>query len=176
MKSTRKRKHSCCMIKDLLIERLKLLRWINKSSRSHAIFEIYLEKESKGDKKHIVRSKLRIVDLAGSEKWSLRNIYSLKNRDKYIKELTAINGSLSSLGQCISALADPKRKHVPFRNSKLTKILKDSLEVSAKIALIICISPSLDSYDETVSTLQFADRAKKAILLAQDDNRKAKGM
>lgn len=149
----------------------------NKSSRSHAIFEIYLEKESKTDKSQTIKSKLRIVDLAGSEKCSLRNIYSQKNRDKYIKELTSINGSLSSLGQCISALADPKRSHIPFRNSKLTKILKDSLEVSSKIALIIWISPSLDSYDETVSTLQFADRAKKAILLAQNEEiRKPKGI
>jgi hypothetical protein len=141
----------------------------NKSSRSHAIFEIYLEKESKKDKSQKTISKLRIVDLAGSEKCSVRNLYSMKNQDKHINELTSINGSLSSLGQCISALADIKRTHIPFRNSKLTKVLKDSLEISSKIALIICISPSIDSYKETVSTLQFADRAKKAILHAQNE-------
>ena len=71
---------------------------------------------------------------------------------------------MSALGQCISALADPTRKHIPYRNSKLTKILKDSLDESSNVALIICITPSIDSYKETFSTLQFADRAKKAIL------------
>lgn len=71
---------------------------------------------------------------------------------------------MSALGQCISALSDPTRKHIPYRNSKLTKILKDSLDENSQVALIICISPSIDSYKETLSTLQFADRAKKAIL------------
>jgi hypothetical protein len=146
----------------------------NKSSRSHAIFEIYLEKESKKNPLQNVTSKLRIVDLAGSEKCSMRNMYTMKNKEKHINELTSINGSLSALGQCISALADPKRTHIPFRNSKLTRVLKDSLEINSKIALVVCISPSVDSYKETVSTLQFADRAKKAILQAQDEGKKSK--
>jgi hypothetical protein len=81
-----------------------------------------------------------------------------------VQELTSINSSLSALGQCISALSDPSRKHIPYRNSKLTKVLKDSLDENSNVALIICISPSVDSYKETLSTLQFADRAKKAIL------------
>ena len=146
----------------------------NKSSRSHAVFEIYLEKVSKKNKGHIITSKLRIVDLAGSEKWSTRNISSGKNKERHINELTSINGSLSALGQWISALADHKRTHVPFRNSKLTKVLKDSLNSKSKIALIVCVSPSIDSYKETVSTLQFADRAKKAILPDYDEIRKSK--
>lgn len=70
-----------------------------------------------------------------------------------MQELTAINSSLSALGQCISALADVGRKHIPYRNSKLTKILKDSLDENSNVALIICISPSIDSYKETFSTL-----------------------
>ena len=70
----------------------------NKSSRSHAIFEIYLEKISKKNKYHTISSKLRIVDLAGSEKCSSINLYSTKNKEKYISELTSINGSLSALG------------------------------------------------------------------------------
>ena len=149
----------------------------NKSSRSHAIIEIYMEKESKRDKNQKIRSKLRIVDLAGSEKYSAKLIsaYSKdKNEIGYSKlnESTFINGSLSALGQWISALADQKRTHIPFRNSKLTKVLKDSLEINSKIALIVCISPSIDSYKETVSTLQFADRAKKAVLQAQNDTKK----
>jgi hypothetical protein len=109
----------------------------NKSSRSHAIFEVYLEKQLKKDKSQKTFSKLRIVDLAGSEKCSIRNLYTMKNQEKHINELTSINGSLSALGQCISALADVKRTHIPFRNSKLTKVLKDSLEINSKIALII---------------------------------------
>lgn len=146
----------------------------NKSSRSHAIFEIYLEKKDKKNPFHVVKSKLRIVDLAGSEKWSMRNMYSTKNKEKHINELTSINGSLSALGQWISALADMKRTHIPFRNSKLTKVLKDSLDMNSKIALIVWISPSIDSYKETVSTLQFADRAKKAILQAQNEPKASK--
>lgn len=136
-----------------------------------------MEKESKRDKNQKIRSKLRIVDLAGSEKYSAKLIsaYS-KDRNEIgyskLNESTFINGSLSALGQWISALADQKRTHIPFRNSKLTKVLKDSLEINSKIALIVCISPSIDSYKETVSTLQFADRAKKAVLQAQNDTKK----
>ena len=68
-------------------------------------------------------SKLRIVDLAGSEKYC----YSNNSQDVKMKELSSINQSLSTLGQCISALSNPQRRHIPFRNCKLTKILKDSL-------------------------------------------------
>ena len=136
-----------------------------------------MEKESKRDKTQKIRSKLRIVDLAGSEKYSSKLISSFtkeKHEVGYSKlnESTFINGSLSALGQWISALADSKRTHIPFRNSKLTKVLKDSLEVNSKIALIVWISPSIDSYKETVSTLQFADRAKKAVLQEQNELKK----
>ena len=133
-----------------------------QSSRSHSIFQIMLEKET--DNGAILRSKLRIVDLAGSEKYSLPRALSPTSKSLKLQELTTINSSLSSLGQCISALADPLRKHIPYRNSKLTKVLKDCLDEQSKVALVICISPSVDSYKETLSTLQFADRAKKAIL------------
>jgi len=107
-------------------------------------------------------SKLRIVDLAGSEKFVIKK--DAPDKSLKIQEITSINSSLSALGQCISALADANRKHIPYRNSKLTKILKDSLDENSSVAIIICISPSVDSYKETFSTLQFADRAKKAIL------------
>lgn len=69
-------------------------------------------------------------------------------------ELTSINGSLSTLGHCISALTDAKRTHIPFRNSKLTRVLRDSLSGDGKICFIVCISPSLESTNETISTLQ----------------------
>ena len=86
-----------------------------------------------------------------------------------MQELTSINSSLSALGLCISALSEINHKksqgiHVPYRNSKLTRVLKDSLDETSNVVLIVCISPSLSSYKETLSTLQFADRAKRAVL------------
>jgi hypothetical protein len=123
---------------------------------------VYLEKETYEGV--VVRSKIRIVDLAGSEKYTIKKDLPKEEKNIKIQELTSINSSLSALGQCISALSDPGRKHIPYRNAKLTKVLKDSLDENSNVALIICISPSVDSYKETLSTLQFADRAKKAIL------------
>lgn len=123
----------------------------NQSSRSHSIFQITLERQT--EEGAIVRSKLRIVDLAGSEKYTIRKDLPVAEKNAKVQELTSINSSLSALGQCISALSDAGRKHIPYRNSKLTKVLKDSLDESANVALIICISPSVDSYKETLSTL-----------------------
>ncbi|CDW76981.1 UNKNOWN [Stylonychia lemnae] len=134
----------------------------NQSSRSHSIFQLYMEKYTKEGT--LIKSKIRIVDLAGSEKYTIKKDLPVAEKNQKVQELTSINSSLSALGQCISALSDPLRKHIPYRNSKLTKVLKDSLDESSNLALIICISPSVDSYKETLSTLQFADRAKKAIL------------
>jgi hypothetical protein len=105
-----------------------------------------------------LKSKLRIVDLAGSEKYTLQKDMSQQEKVLRVQELTSINSSLSALGLCISALSEINHKkttniHVPYRNSKLTRILKDSLDESSNVALIICISPSLASYKETLSTL-----------------------
>jgi hypothetical protein len=113
------------------------------------------------------------VDLAGSEKLSFSKLEDIslspkksgrlsmgKKTDEVdiinqkIQELTKINSSLSILGQCITALADENRTHIPFRSSKLTRILKDSLENGSSILVLICISPSVDSYHETNSTLK----------------------
>lgn len=128
------------------------------------MFQLYLERTTSPTDPLILRSKLRIVDLAGSEKYTIQKNLPAAEKNAKVQELTSINSSLSALGQCISALSDPGRKHIPYRNSKLTKLLKDSLDEQSNVALIICISPSVDSYKETLSTLQFADRAKKAIL------------
>jgi len=89
----------------------------------------------------------------------------LPQAEKELKllELKSINGSLSKLGHCISALTIHSRTHIPVRDSKLTRILSESLIGSGKIRLIICVSPSVTSMNETSSTLQFADRVKKAV-------------
>jgi hypothetical protein len=102
--------------------------------------------------------------LAGSEKFKIPNDITSEEKEIRIQELTYINGSLSCLGHCISALIDRSRTHIPFRNSKLTRVLSDSLSGNSKITFIVCISPSIASSCETLSTLQFANRAKRAIL------------
>jgi hypothetical protein len=103
------------------------------------------------------RSKLYLVDLAGSEKIP----YISTDNPKHIKELTAINKSLSTLGNVISALASSgRRSHIPYRESKLTRILQDSLGGNTRTILIACVAPTIVHCSETLSTLQFADRAK----------------
>ena len=112
-----------------------------QSSRSHSIFQINLEREDENGE--IFYSSLRIVDLAGSEKFKISPDISPAEKEIRIQELTSINSSLSSLGHCISALIEKSRTHIPFRNSKLTRILSDSLLGQGKMRFIICISPSL---------------------------------
>ena len=96
---------------------------------------------------------MRIVDLAGSEKFKIPSDISSEERELRVSELTHINGSLSSLGHCISALIDKSRTHIPFRNSKLTRVLSDSLSGNSLIIFIVCISPSISASSESFSTL-----------------------
>lgn len=86
-----------------------------------------------------------MVDLAGSEKFKIPSDLSPQERETRIQELTSINGSLSCLGHCISALIDKSRTHIPFRNSKLTRILSDSLIGQGRMKFIVCISPSMSA-------------------------------
>lgn len=102
--------------------------------------------------------------MAGSEKFKIPAELTPEEKELHIQELTFINSSLSCLGHCISALIDKNRTHIPFRNSKLTRVLSDSLSGSGKILFIVCVSPSITSSAETFSTLQFANRAKRAVL------------
>ncbi|KAF1785210.1 Kinesin-like protein [Phytophthora cactorum] len=130
-----------------------------KSSRSHALLQLSIEVESRGLESAttiIRRAKLNLVDLAGSEKWDSA-VVAGSDRSK---ELTSINQSLSALGNVISALVNPKRTHIPYRDSKLTRLLQDSLGGNTRTVVIATISPSESAVDETISTLQFADRAK----------------
>lgn len=99
--------------------------------------------------------KLNLVDLAGSERQSKTQAEGIR-----LKEATKINLSLSALGNVISALVVGKSTHVPYRDSKLTRLLQDSLGGNTKTVMIAAISPADYSYDETLSTLRYASRAK----------------
>uniref|UniRef100_A0A0N4ZJS2 Kinesin-like protein n=1 Tax=Parastrongyloides trichosuri TaxID=131310 RepID=A0A0N4ZJS2_PARTI len=124
------------------------------SSRSHSIFTVYVE--GINAKTGCLRmGKLNLVDLAGSERQSKTGATG----DRF-KEATKINLSLSALGNVISALVDGKSKHIPYRDSKLTRLLQDSLGGNTKTIMVACISPSDNNYDETLSTLRYANRAK----------------
>lgn len=99
--------------------------------------------------------KIPQVDLAGSERANKTGATGER-----MKEATKINLSLSALGNVISALVDGKTKHVPYRDSKLTRLLQDSLGGNTKTLMISCISPADYNYEETLSTLRYASRAK----------------
>jgi len=139
------------------------------SSRSHAVFSIIIEhstiedEESEdGDdapaqRQSITVGKLNLVDLAGSERVSLTGATG-----KRLDESKKINQSLSALGNVISALTDTKgRTHIPYRDSKLTRILEDSLGGNCITTVIAMVSPALEAYAESLSTLKFASRAKE---------------
>lgn len=126
-----------------------------KSSRSHAIFQISLKITNKITRT-LQESKMSLIDLAGSERAAGVN----RSRDRF-KEGTNINKSLLALGNCINALAENKKAHVPYRDSKLTRILKDSLGGTAVTLMIAAISPSNASYETTHKTLLYAQRARK---------------
>lgn len=104
---------------------------------------------------HITVGKLNLVDLAGSERQSKTGAVG----DRF-KEAISINQSLSSLGNVISALVDGKSQHIPYRDSKLTRLLQDSLGGNTKTVMIANIGPADYNYDETLSTLRYASRAK----------------
>ncbi|KAK3101727.1 hypothetical protein FSP39_005895 [Pinctada imbricata] len=120
------------------------------SSRSHSIFTINIEMCSPDEsgEDHIRAGKLNLVDLAG------------RATGDRLKEATKINLSLSALGNVISALVDGKSKHIPYRDSKLTRLLQDSLGGNTKTLMVACLSPADNNYDETLSTLRYANRAK----------------
>lgn len=127
------------------------------SSRSHAIFIITIECSELGPdgENHIRVGKLNLVDLAGSERQAKTGAAGER-----LKEATKINLSLSALGNVISALVDGKSHHIPYRDSKLTRLLQDSLGGNAKTVMVANVGPASYNYDETVTTLRYANRAK----------------
>ncbi|KAM9432133.1 kinesin-like protein KIF3B [Salvelinus alpinus] len=128
-----------------------------RSSRSHAIFMITVECSEKGadGEDHIRVGKLNMVDLAGSE----RQRKTGANGER-LKEATKINLSLSALGNVISALVDGKSTHIPYRDSKLTRLLQDSLGGNAKTVMVATLGPASKNYEESLTTLRYANRAK----------------
>ncbi|KAM8978406.1 kinesin-like protein KIF15 [Sarcophilus harrisii] len=130
-----------------------------ESSRSHAVFTITIESmEKNNDVVNIRSSQLNLVDLAGSERQKDTHTEGLR-----LKEAGNINRSLSCLGQVITALVDVgngKQRHVCYRDSKLTFLLRDSLGGNAKTAIIANVHPGSKCFGETLSTLNFAQRAK----------------
>lgn len=125
------------------------------SSRSHAIFLITIEMGSIGDTGGIRVGRLNLVDLAGSERQSKTG-----SSGERLKEASKINLSLSALGNVISALVDGKTTHVPYRDSKLTRLLQDSLGGNSKTIMVANIGPASYNYEETLTTLRYANRAK----------------
>ncbi|KAI6191397.1 Kinesin motor domain-containing protein [Aphelenchoides bicaudatus] len=149
----------------------------SESSRSHAVFTLHLtqivsdvENSFTGEK----CSKISLVDLAGSERAQKSGAIG-----KRLEEGGNINKSLTTLGMVISALADKsngkKEKFVPYRDSVLTWLLKDNLGGNSKTVMVATISPAADNYEETLSTLRYADRAKRIVnhaVVNEDPNAK----
>ena len=129
------------------------------SSRSHAILQISLERKSYNEEKNnfdIYFSKFLMVDLAGSERGGLE-------KGKRREEGANINKSLFTLGSCINILSDKNKngKFIPYRDSKLTRLLKDSLGGNILTVMLVCVSPAIESYEESISSLNYATRAKR---------------
>lgn len=126
------------------------------SSRSHAVLQLRLEAQQEAGAKAI--GKLALIDLAGSERATKTD-----NRGERLNEGANINRSLLALANCINALVGTGGRghsHVPYRDSKLTRLLKDSLGGSSCTCIITNVSPASDQFEETINTLKYANRAK----------------
>lgn len=147
------------------------------SSRSHSIFQLLVETDTVDKRGMLKRAKLNLCDLAGSEKINKDE----QMGSQHLLELKTINLSLTTLGKCISSLSNStknnklimhsaqefkkksKSGYVPYRESKLTRLLQDSLGGNTKTCLIATVSPISDCTEDTISTLKFADRAKQVM-------------
>ena len=129
---------------------------ISYYNRSHAICTLHLESscESRPDEPHVA-SKFHLVDLAGSERAKRTGA-----EGERLREGININRGLLALGNVISALTEEKRGHVPYRDSKITRLLQDSLGGNSFTVMIACVSPADSNMEETVNTLRYAQRAR----------------
>ncbi|CAI8596768.1 unnamed protein product [Vicia faba] len=135
-----------------------------RSSRSHSVFTVHVRGRELVSNS-ILRGCLHLVDLAGSER-----VDKSEAVGERLKEAQHINRSLSALGDVISALAQ-KSLHIPYRNSKLTQVLQDSLGGHAKTLMFVHINPELNAIGETISTLKFAERVASIELGAAQSNK-----
>ncbi|NXN63401.1 KI18B protein, partial [Himantopus himantopus] len=130
------------------------------SSRSHAIFQIYVKQQDRvgGLARDLQVAKMSLIDLAGSERASVTNA-----KGERLREGANINRSLLALINVINALADAKSKktHIPYRDSKLTRLLKDSIGGNCRTIMIAAVSPCVLAYEDTYNTLKYASRAKE---------------
>ena len=126
----------------------------NVSSRSHAVLTITITQLG-ADESEII-GKINLVDLAGSENVGKSEVHGVA-----LSEAQNINKSLSSLGNVINALTEVGRDHIPYRDSKLTYLLQDSLGGNSKTIIIASINPVISNMSETLGTLKFAKRAKE---------------
>ena len=131
------------------------------SSRSHTIFQLLINNSKSDSEGKLKKAKLNLCDLAGSEKIGPE----MEMTTKHFEELKNINLSLTTLGRVIYALST-KAPHVPYRDSKLTRILQDSIGGNTRTCLIATISPIMDCADESISTLSFANLASKVKIFA----------
>ncbi|XP_034942202.1 kinesin-like protein KIF12 [Chelonus insularis] len=130
------------------------------SSRSHTVLTVHIRSEQQMENGVFIskQGKINFVDLAGSEMTKKTN-----SEGKTLEEANNINKSLMVLGYCIASLSDSKRKngHIPYRDSKLTKLLADSLAGNGVTLMIACVSPARSNLSETLNTLRYAARAKR---------------
>ena len=131
-----------------------------ESSRSHAVLEIVVRRSDKNHyQKNVYTAKLALVDLAGAER-----AHETNNQGQQLRDGANINRSLLALANCINALGKRKKKgfvFVPFRNSKLTRLLKDGLCGNSRTVMIATVASADSQYSHTVNTLKYADRAKE---------------
>lgn len=130
------------------------------SSRSHAVLQFSLEvrTETKETGRQVCVSKLCLIDLAGCERAA-----ATANRGVRLFEGANINRSLLALGNCINILSDPEKagRFVPYRDSKLTRLLKDALGGRTRTVMLACVSPTDSAFEETLHTLKYAERARR---------------
>ena len=132
-----------------------------KSSRSHTIFQILLESIHPDSRGMFKKARLNLCDLAGSEKVNKNEAMG----QDHFKELKNINQSLTTLGKVIYSLSSGGKSIPSFRESKLTRLLQDSLTANTFTFIVGNISPSANNNDETMNTLKFVERARHVFLV-----------
>jgi kinesin family member 6/9 len=143
-----------CLFEGELARTVAAHQLNQRSSRSHTVFTVHIESRSRVESTDkVITSKLHLVDLAGSERTKKTGSSGLT-----LKEATFINKSLSFLEQVVIALSSSVRDHIPYRQSKLTNLLRDSLGGNCKTVMVANIWPEVSHLEETIGTLKFATR------------------